>query len=214
MGKELIPPNGGEIVPVNLRDGAGGALSRLRALHHHAPRAARRARRAEARAPAHPLRACASCGSIPTGGYKKCAKVVGDVMGNFHPHGDQAIYDALVRLAQDFALRYPLVDGQGNFGNIDGDNAAGHALHRGALTAVARAAARRHRRGRRRFPPDLRRARTGAGRAAGAFPNLLANGSVRHRRRHGDQHPAAQRRRALRRARCISSSTRTPRSTS
>ena len=55
---------------------------------------------------------------------KKCAKVVGDVMGAYHPHGDQSIYDALVRLAQDFAQRYPLVDGQGNFGNIDGDNAA------------------------------------------------------------------------------------------
>src|SRR5476649_1673803 len=60
----------------------------------------------------------------PGSAFKKSAKVVGDVMGNFHPHGDHAIYDALVRLAQDFAQRYPLVDGQGNFGNIDGDNAA------------------------------------------------------------------------------------------
>src|SRR5436305_12909938 len=59
----------------------------------------------------------------PDSAFKKCAKVVGDVMGSFHPHGDQAIYDALVRLAQDFSVRYPLVDGQGNFGNIDGDNA-------------------------------------------------------------------------------------------
>ena len=57
---------------------------------------------------------------------KKSAKIVGDVMGTFHPHGDQAIYDALVRLAQDFASRYPLVDGQGNFGNIDGDNPAAY----------------------------------------------------------------------------------------
>src|SRR6202035_2748733 len=56
--------------------------------------------------------------------FKKSAKIVGDVMGNFHPHGDQAIYDALVRLAQDFSSRYPLVDGQGNFGNVDGDNPA------------------------------------------------------------------------------------------
>src|ERR671913_2039816 len=62
----------------------------------------------------------------PTGGYKKSAKVVGEVMGNFHPHGDQAIYDAMVRLAQDFAVRYPLVDGQGNFGNVDGDNPAAY----------------------------------------------------------------------------------------
>ena len=68
----------------------------------------------------------------PGAAFKKSAKIVGDVMGSFHPHGDQAIYDALVRLAQDFAVRYPLIDGQGNFGNIDGDNAGGHALHRGA----------------------------------------------------------------------------------
>ena len=60
----------------------------------------------------------------PAAGYKKCARVVGDVIGKFHPHGDVAVYDALVRMAQDFAQRYPLVDGQGNFGNIDGDNAA------------------------------------------------------------------------------------------
>ena len=57
----------------------------------------------------------------PDGGYLKCAKIVGEVMGDYHPHGNQAIYDALARLAQDFAVRYPLVDGQGNFGNIDGD---------------------------------------------------------------------------------------------
>ena len=56
--------------------------------------------------------------------FKKCARIVGDVMGKFHPHGDQAIYDSLVRLAQDFSTRAPLIEGQGNFGNIDGDNAA------------------------------------------------------------------------------------------
>src|SRR3989440_11113146 len=60
----------------------------------------------------------------PGAAFKKCARVVGDVIGKFHPHGDQAVYDALVRLAQDFAQRYPLVDGQGNFGNVDGDNPA------------------------------------------------------------------------------------------
>jgi topoisomerase-4 subunit A len=73
----------------------------------------------------------------PAGGYKKCAKIVGEVMGNFHPHGDQAIYDALVRLAQDFAVRYPLVDGQGNFGNIDGDNPAAMRYTESRMTAVA-----------------------------------------------------------------------------
>src|SRR5450631_3195601 len=74
----------------------------------------------------------------PEGGYKKCARVVGDVMGNFHPHGDQAIYDALVRLAQDFSSRYPLVEGQGNFGNIDGDNAAAYRYTEARMTDVAR----------------------------------------------------------------------------
>ena len=73
----------------------------------------------------------------PTGAYKKCAKVVGDVMGNYHPHGDQAIYDAMCRLAQDFAVRYPLVDGQGNFGNIDGDNPAAMRYTESRMTAVA-----------------------------------------------------------------------------
>ncbi len=73
----------------------------------------------------------------PEGGFKKCARVVGDVIGKFHPHGDQAVYDALVRLAQDFAVRYPLVDGQGNFGNIDGDNAAAMRYTEARLTAIA-----------------------------------------------------------------------------
>src|SRR4029077_1229772 len=75
----------------------------------------------------------------PDGGFKKSAKIVGDVMGTFHPHGDQAIYDALVRLAQDFSSRYPLVDGQGNFGNIDGDNAAAMRYTESRLTAAAEA---------------------------------------------------------------------------
>jgi len=74
----------------------------------------------------------------PGAGFKKCARVVGDVIGKFHPHGDQAVYDALVRLAQDFAQRYPLVDGQGNFGNIDGDNPAAMRYTEARLTEVAR----------------------------------------------------------------------------
>lgn len=73
----------------------------------------------------------------PKSGYKKCARVVGDVMGKFHPHGDQSIYDALVRLAQDFAVRYPLVDGQGNFGNVDGDNPAAMRYTEARLTRIA-----------------------------------------------------------------------------
>src|SRR6202007_2309501 len=70
----------------------------------------------------------------PNGSFKKSAKIVGDVMGLYHPHGDQAIYDALVRLAQDFSSRYPLIDGQGNFGNIDGDNPAGMRYPEARLT--------------------------------------------------------------------------------
>ena len=73
----------------------------------------------------------------PGTAFKKCAKIVGDVMGSFHPHGDQAIYEALVRLAQDFASRYPLVEGQGNFGNIDGDNAAAYRYTEARLTEFA-----------------------------------------------------------------------------
>src|SRR5579885_2202625 len=75
----------------------------------------------------------------PASGYKKCARVVGDVIGKFHPHGEVAVYEALVRLAQDFAQRYPLIDGQGNFGNIDGDNAAAQRYTESRLTEVAEA---------------------------------------------------------------------------
>jgi topoisomerase-4 subunit A len=73
----------------------------------------------------------------PAEAYKKSAKVVGDVIGGFHPHGDASIYDAMVRLAQDFAMRYPLVDGQGNFGNIDGDNAAAYRYTEARMTDIA-----------------------------------------------------------------------------
>ena len=82
---------------------------------------------------------CTSSASIPRPGYKKCARVVGDVIGKFHPHGELAVYDALVRLAQDFSQRYPLIDGQGNFGNIDGDNAAAMRYTESRLSAVAQA---------------------------------------------------------------------------
>ena len=73
----------------------------------------------------------------PASAYKKSARVVGDVIGKYHPHGDQSVYDAMVRLSQDWALRYPLVDGQGNFGNIDGDNAAAYRYTEARLTATA-----------------------------------------------------------------------------
>ncbi len=78
-------------------------------------------------------------GLKPGSGYKKSARVVGDVIGKLHPHGDVAVYDSLVRLAQDFSLRYPLIDGQGNFGSIDGDNAAAMRYTEARLTPVAEA---------------------------------------------------------------------------
>ncbi|MEW5962053.1 MAG: DNA topoisomerase IV subunit A [Pseudomonadota bacterium] len=114
----------------------------------------------------------------PNAGYKKCAKIVGEVMGNFHPHGDQAIYDALVRLAQDFAVRYPLVDGQGNFGNIDGDNAAAMRYTESRMTDVAQGLLE----GIDEDTVDFRATYDGTNKEPvvlpAAFPNLLANGSV------------------------------------
>src|SRR6201997_541056 len=85
------------------------------------------------------LHAMRELGLNPQAGFKKCARVVGDVIGKFHPHGDVSVYDAMVRLAQDFAVRYPLVDGQGNFGNIDGDNAAAMRYTEAKLTEFAQA---------------------------------------------------------------------------
>jgi topoisomerase-4 subunit A len=130
----------------------------------------------------------------PNQGFKKCARVVGDVIGKYHPHGDQAVYDAMVRLAQDFAQRYPLVEGQGNFGNIDGDNAAAYRYTEARLTDVAMALARRHRRRHRRLPRDLQWRRQGTGRAAGRLPKPARQWRNRHRGRHGDIDTATQRR--------------------
>ena len=103
------------------------------------------------------LYAMGEMGLSSTSSYRKCAAIVGEVMGKYHPHGDVALYDALVRLAQDFSLRYPLVDGQGNFGSVDGDAAGGHALHGGAPHRDRRRDARRHRQGDRRLRGQLRR---------------------------------------------------------
>ena len=123
------------------------------------------------------LYAMRELGLDPDKGYRKCAKIVGETMGNYHPHGNQAIYDALARLAQDFAVRYPLVDGQGNFGNIDGDNPAADRYTEARLTYVAAdlldgidedtVAFRPNYDGREQEPTVL----------PAAFPNLLANGS-------------------------------------
>ena len=114
----------------------------------------------------------------PSSGFKKCARIVGDVMGKFHPHGDAAIYDAMVRLAQDFAARYPLVDGQGNFGNIDGDNPAAMRYTEARLTAVANALLD----GIGEDTVDFRETYDGEGEEPvvlpAGFPNLLANGAT------------------------------------
>src|SRR6266446_6006703 len=114
----------------------------------------------------------------PGSGYKKSARVVGDVIGKFHPHGEVAVYDALVRLAQDFAQRYPLVDGQGNFGNIDGDNAAAQRYTESRLTAVAQALLD----GLDEDAVDLRPTYDGSEEEPvvlpARFPNLLANGAA------------------------------------
>ena len=114
----------------------------------------------------------------PTGGFKKCARVVGDVIGKYHPHGDASVYEALVRLAQEFAVRYPLVEGQGNFGSIDGDNAAAMRYTEARLTEVARALLE----GIDEDAVDFRPTYDGEEQEPvvlpSAFPNLLANGAA------------------------------------
>ena len=114
----------------------------------------------------------------PQSAYRKCAKIVGDVMGNFHPHGDQAIYDALVRLAQDFSVRYPLVDGQGNFGNIDGDNAAAYRYTEARMTEVGTLLLDGINEDAVDFRPNYNEEDEEPVVLPGAFPNLLANGSA------------------------------------
>ena len=113
----------------------------------------------------------------PSSGFKKCARVVGDVIGKFHPHGDAAVYEALVRLAQGFAQRYPLIEGQGNFGNIDGDNAAAMRYTEARLTEVAQALLA----GIEEDAVDFRATYDGEEKEPvvlpAAFPNLLANGA-------------------------------------
>jgi topoisomerase-4 subunit A len=113
----------------------------------------------------------------PAAAFKKSAKIVGDVMGTFHPHGDQAIYDALVRLAQDFSSRYPLVDGQGNFGNIDGDNAAAYRYTEARMTEVARLLLQGIDEDAVPFRPNYDGQDEEPIVLPGAFPNLLANGA-------------------------------------
>src|SRR5581483_9764344 len=174
MGKELIPA--GDIEPVNLREALEERYLAY-ALSTIMNRALPDLR--DGLKPVHRriLYGMRQLRLDPGAAYKKSAKIVGDVMGNFHPHGDQAIYDALVRLAQDFNVRYPLIDGQGNFGNIDGDAPAAMRYTESRLTDVARLLLD----GIDEDAVDFRPTYDGSDREPvvlpGAFPNILANGA-------------------------------------
>ncbi|MCG7393959.1 DNA topoisomerase IV subunit A [Microvirga sp. ACRRW] len=176
MGKPVNPPSGGEIENINLKDALeerylAYALSTI--MHRALPDAR------DGLKPVHRriLHAMRLLKLDPKSAPKKCARIVGDVMGQYHPHGDQSIYDALVRMAQDFAQRYPLADGQGNFGNIDGDGAAAMRYTEAKLTEVARLLLE----GIDEDSVDFRETYDQANEEPvvlpAAFPNLLANGS-------------------------------------
>jgi topoisomerase-4 subunit A len=176
MGKQTIPPEKGEVQEIALREALeerylAYALSTI--MHRALP---------DARDGLKPVHRRILYGMRllrldPGSTFKKSAKIVGDVMGNFHPHGDQAIYDALVRLAQDFSSRYPLVDGQGNFGNIDGDNAAAYRYTEARMTEVARLLLEGIDEDAVDFRPNYDGLSEEPVVLPGAFPNLLANGS-------------------------------------
>jgi topoisomerase IV subunit A len=176
MGKPLNPPPGEGIETINLKDALeerylAYALSTI--MHRALPDAR------DGLKPVHRriLHGMNLLRLNPGGPFKKSAKVVGDVMGSFHPHGDQAIYDALVRLAQDFASRYPLVDGQGNFGNIDGDSAAAYRYTEARMTDVARLLLDGIDENAIDFRPNYDGTTDEPSVLPAAFPNLLANGS-------------------------------------
>ena len=176
MGKTLIPPEPAEVHEVMLRDALEERYLAyaLSTIMHRALPDARDGLKPVHRRILYGMRLLRLDPGTP---FKKSAKIVGDVMGSFHPHGDQSIYDALVRLAQDFSSRYPLVDGQGNFGNIDGDNPAAYRYTEARMTEVARLLLdgidedgvefRANYDGQSKEPIVL----------PGGFPNLLANGA-------------------------------------
>ena len=176
MGKQLIPPDTGDVQEIALREALeerylAYALSTI--MHRALPDAR------DGLKPVHRrlVYAMRQLRLDPGAAFKKCARVVGDVIGKFHPHGDQAVYDALVRLAQDFAQRYPLVDGQGNFGNIDGDNPAAMRYTEARLTEVARLLLEGIEENAVDFRPTYDGTEDEPVVLPGAFPNLLANGA-------------------------------------
>ena len=176
MGKSLIPPEPAVVHEVMLRDALeerylAYALSTI--MHRALP---------DARDGLKPVHRRILYGMRllrldPGTAFKKSAKIVGDVMGSFHPHGDQSIYDALVRLAQDFSSRYPLVDGQGNFGNIDGDNPAAYRYTEARMTEVARLLLEGIDEDGVEFRPNYDGQSKEPVVLPGGFPNLLANGA-------------------------------------
>ena len=179
MGKDLIPPGsdgGDHIEPVDLRKALEERYLAyaLSTIMHRALPDVRDGLKPVHRRIMHAMRLLRL---NPEQGFAKCARIVGEVMGKFHPHGDQSIYDALVRLAQSFSVRYPLVDGQGNFGNIDGDNAAAMRYTEARMTEVATQLLE----GITEDAVDFRLTYNEEDEEPvvlpGAFPNLLANGS-------------------------------------
>ena len=124
------------IAPSQHRRRNEAVVPRLRDERNHRASAARRPRRPEAGASARAVRDAADGPGVEPA-YRKCAKIVGEVIGNYHPHGDAPAYDTLVRLAQDFNMRYTLVDGQGNFGSVDGDPPAAYRYTEARLEALA-----------------------------------------------------------------------------
>jgi len=176
MGKRLIPPEPSDVQEIALREALeerylAYALSTI--MHRALPDAR------DGLKPVHRrvLYAMRQLRLDPGQAFKKSARVVGDVIGKFHPHGDQSVYDALVRLAQDFAQRYPLIDGQGNFGNIDGDNPAAMRYTESRLTEVARLLIDGIDEDAVDFRPTYDGSENEPVVLPGAFPNLLANGS-------------------------------------
>jgi topoisomerase IV subunit A len=178
MGKDLGPPRSpDEIEPIDLKKALeerylAYALSTI--MHRALPDVR------DGLKPVHRriIYAMSEMGLRSAGSFRKCAKIVGEVMGNFHPHGDQSIYDALVRLAQDFAVRYPLVNGQGNFGNIDGDNAAAMRYTESKMTAAAELILEGIDEDAVDFRTTYDEENSEPTVLPGAFPNLLANGST------------------------------------
>src|SRR5690349_9344776 len=176
MGKSLIPPEPQDVQEVALREALEERYLNyaLSTIMHRALPDARDGLKPVHRRILYGMRLLRLDPGTP---FKKSAKIVGDVMGSFHPHGDQAIYDAMVRLAQDFSSRYPLVDGQGNFGNIDGDNPAAYRYTEARMTEVARLLLDGIDEDGVEFRPNYDGQSKEPVVMPGGFPNLLANGA-------------------------------------